>query len=235
MVAFTGAGISTESGIPDFRSPGGVWAASQPVYYQAFVASAEARQEAWRQKSIAYREFRECQPNDGHRILAAWEAAGWLRAVVTQNIDGLHQRAGSRRVIEVHGTALEVVCLDCGARFDAAPLMEQFEAAGRPPPCPHCAGLLKHATISFGQSLDQETWREAAQLCEMSDVLLAIGSSLVVEPAASLPRVAREGGAQLVIINRDPTPLDAHAGVVIASGIGAALRAIDAALAPSAS
>ncbi|MFO0867641.1 MAG: Sir2 family NAD-dependent protein deacetylase [Pirellulales bacterium] len=228
VVAFTGAGISTESGIPDFRSPGGIWANSKPVYFQDFLASAAARQEAWRQKSVAWREFHACGPNDGHRILADWERAGRLRAVVTQNIDGLHQRAGSQRVVELHGTALEIVCLDCGARFPTAPLMEAFDTAGVPPVCPRCRGVLKHATISFGQPLDEETWREAAQLCTMSDVLLAIGSSLVVEPAASLPRLAHEQDARLVIINRDPTPLDSLAACVLRCGIGEALTEIAA-------
>ncbi len=231
VVAFTGAGISTESGIPDFRSPGGIWANSTPVLYSDFIRSPAARQEAWRQKAVAFREFRDCGPNRGHELLAEWESQGRLRAVVTQNIDGLHQRAGSQRVIEVHGTALVVSCLECGARYPAVPLMERFDVDQRVPSCEKCGGLLKHATISFGQPLDQETWREAFSLCEMADVVLTLGSSLVVEPAASLPRAAAEGGGRLVIVNRDPTPLDPMAGAVIRAGIGETLSAIDAELA----
>ena len=230
VVAFTGAGISTESGIPDFRSPGGVWANSTPVLYQDFVRSAAARQEAWRQKAVAFREFRDCGPNQGHSLLAQWESRGLLRGLVTQNIDGLHQRAGSRRVLELHGTALEVVCLECGARYPSAPLMDRYELERHPPECERCQGMLKHATISFGQPLDDEVWRESLSLCAMADVLLAIGSSLVVEPAASLPRAAAQADAKLVIINRDPTPLDSRAAVTLRASIGQTLAAINEAL-----
>ncbi|MFO0904690.1 MAG: Sir2 family NAD-dependent protein deacetylase [Pirellulales bacterium] len=230
VVAFTGAGISTESGIPDFRSPGGVWATSKPVLYQDFLCSAAARQEAWRQKAVAFREFRDCGPNQGHLILADWESRGLLRGLVTQNIDGLHQRAGSRRVLELHGTALEVVCLECGARYPSAPLMDRYGLEQQPPACERCRGMLKHATISFGQPLDDEVWRDSLSLCAMADVLLAIGSSLVVEPAASLPRAAAEADAKLVVINRDPTPLDSRAAVTLHASIGETLAAIDEAL-----
>ncbi len=228
VVAFTGAGISTESGIPDFRSPGGVWASNQPVYYDDFLASADARYEYWRQKAIAHQDFKDAAPNPGHRVLADWEQQGHLTAVITQNIDGLHQLAGSRDVLELHGTAREIACLQCGARFDAEAMVASFLDEDRVPACPACPdGLLKHATISFGQSLDMSVLNRAATLSRRADVFLAIGSSLVVEPAASLPRLARQHGARLVIVNRDPTPLDDLADAVIHESIGATLQAID--------
>lgn len=230
VVAFTGAGISTESGIPDFRSPGGIWSQAQPVLYQEFLASRDARHEYWRQKAIAHADFMRAAPNVGHRTLAEWESRGLLRGVLTQNIDGLHQRAGCRQVLELHGTALRVSCLDCTASFDADPFVARFLAEQAPPPCPQCAGRLKHATISFGQMLDPVVLQTAFAWTRQSDVFFAIGSSLVVEPAASLPRLAAQSGARLVIINRDATPLDDLAQFVLNSPIGPTLAAIDAKL-----
>ncbi len=226
-VAFTGAGISTESGVPDFRSPGGIWAQSTPVYFDDFVASAESRYEYWRQKSIGHREFIDCPPNAGHQALARWQQQGRLRGVITQNIDGLHQMAGSTEVVELHGTAREIACLDCRARYEAGPLVDRFLAEDTPPACAECSGLLKHATISFGQSLDPQVLETAGQWCEAADLLLAMGSSLVVEPAASLPRLAKAHGARLVIINRDPTDQDRLADAVVHASIGETLTAID--------
>lgn len=227
-VAFTGAGISTESGIPDFRSPGGIWATSQPVYFDDFVASADARREYWRQKSIAHRDFSDAQPNLGHRVLAKWEQTGRLQAIITQNIDGLHQIAGSRSVWELHGTARAVTCLDCAARFpDVEGLVNQFLATDKPPICPQCGGIMKHATVSFGQSLPTDVLEAASEASRRADLFLAMGSSLVVHPAASLPALAREQGARLVIINRDPTPLDGLADAVIHASIGETLQRID--------
>ncbi|MFV1967021.1 MAG: NAD-dependent deacetylase [Pirellulaceae bacterium] len=226
-VTFTGAGISTESGIPDFRSPGGVWATSQPVYFDEFMRSATARHEYWRQKDATHEDFMNSDPNAGHQILAQWERDGRLRAVITQNIDGLHQVAGSEAVLELHGTARSVSCLDCGARFEAGPMMERFRAEDRPPDCPECGGLLKHATISFGQKLPSDVLRESTHLSEQADLFLAMGSSLVVQPAASLPPLAKQNGARLVIINRDPTPLDELADAVIHGSIGETLTQIN--------
>jgi NAD-dependent deacetylase len=225
-VAFTGAGVSTESGIPDFRSPGGVWAQNKPVLYQEYLASAAARYESWRQRSITHAEFRAARPNDGHKVLAQWEREGRIRGVITQNIDGLHQIAGSRRVLELHGTARETACLDCGARFDADPMVRRFLEEDQVPPCPSCGGMLKHATVSFGQPLPRDVLEEAVALAESADVFLAIGSSLVVEPAASLPRIAHRCGARLVILNRDETPLDPLADVVVRHSIGRTLNLI---------
>lgn len=228
-VAFTGAGISTESGIPDFRSPGGVWSKYRTVYFDEFLESAEARHEYWRQKCEAHREFAAAGPNAGHRVLAEWESAGRIRGVITQNIDELHQQAGSRNVLELHGTARRAACLDCSARFDIEPFVAQFLAENRVPDCPECGGRLKHATISFGQSLPAEVLMNANRWSREADLFLAIGSSLVVTPAADLPRNAKERGARLVIINRDPTPLDYLADATLSGSIGAVLTAIAAA------
>jgi NAD-dependent deacetylase len=226
-IAFTGAGISTESGIPDFRSPGGVWAKNQPVLYQDFLASADSRYEYWRQKSEAHTDMAPAQPNVGHQTLAHWESAGMLQAVVTQNIDGLHQLAGSSHVLELHGTACQIACLDCGARFDTSPMVADFLANDRVPDCPKCGGRLKHATVSFGQSLPEDVINEAAELAQQAQVYLAIGSSLVVQPAAGLPELAKQTGARLVLINRDSTPLDEIADIVIREPIGETLASID--------
>jgi NAD-dependent deacetylase len=227
-VAFTGAGISTESGIPDFRSPGGVWATSQPVYFDDFLSSAVARHEYWRQKSIAHRDFSDAQPNLGHRILAKWEQSGRLESIITQNIDGLHQIAGSRSVCELHGTARAVVCLDCAERYsDVESLVNEFLATDQPPSCPECSGIMKHATVSFGQSLPTDVLDAATLASERAAVFLAMGSSLVVQPAASLPLLARDHGARLVIINRDPTPLDDQADAVVHAPIGETLEKLD--------
>lgn len=226
-VAFTGAGISTESGIPDFRSPGGVWARSQPVYFDELLRSAEARKEYWRQKSETHREFIAASPNVGHRTLAEWEARGRLRGVITQNIDGLHRAAGSRSILELHGTALFVSCLSCEARFDAGLMVDRFLAEGEPPACPECGGLTKHATVSFGQSLPPNVLNEAADWAQSCRVFLAIGSSLVVYPAAELPEVAKRHGARLVIVNRTATPLDSMADLVIRESIGETFAALE--------
>ncbi len=226
-VVFTGAGISTESGIPDFRSPNGIWATSQPVYFDDFVASQESRYEYWRQKSVAHRDFADSQPNLGHTLLAQWQAAGNLQAVITQNIDGLHQLAGSTRVIELHGTARQIACLQCEQRYDAEPIVKQFLDTDQVPSCDQCGGMLKHATISFGQSLQPEVLESATTLARTADLLLVLGSSLVVEPAASLPRLAKQQGARVVIVNRDETPQDATADQVFHESIGAALETIN--------
>lgn len=220
MVAFTGAGISTESGIPDFRSPGGVWATNQPVFFDDFLNNPRARHEYWRQKAAAHPDFAAAVPNVAHKTLAAWESAGVLRGVITQNIDGLHQAAGSRSVLELHGTARNVSCLDCTWQDTADRWVALFLQDNRVPDCPSCGGLLKHATVSFGQVLPEDILAKALDWTHESDVFLALGSSLVVHPAATLPRLAREHGAALVIINRDPTPLDDVADIVIQASLG---------------
>jgi NAD-dependent deacetylase len=229
-VVFTGAGISTESGIPDFRSPGGVWSRNRPVYYQEFLSSAEARHEYWRQKSEATDDFLRARPNPGHHIIAKWEAEGRIAGVLTQNIDGLHQEAGSRRVFELHGTARWIQCVDCDDRFEPLPLIEKFRADKIVPPCPSCGGRLKSATVSFGQGMPAGVMKDSVRLAENSDLFLAIGSSLVVYPAAELPQLAARAGARLVIINRDPTDQDGCAAAVARDSIGKVLLQIDEAL-----
>jgi len=176
---------------------------------------------------VAHQDFVQATPNPGHRTLAAWQASGRLRAVITQNIDGLHQLAGSTDVVELHGTALFIACLQCHERYDADPLVRQFLDTQQIPPCLACGGVLKHATISFGQALDGRVLDRATQLAREADLLLAMGSSLVVYPAAALPELAREHGARLVIINRDATLLDSRADLVIRNSIGQTLVEID--------
>ena len=228
-VAFTGAGISTDSGIPDFRSPGGVWSRSQPVMFQDFLAKPEARREYWRQKCRSHGDFAAAKPNAGHRVLARWEQAGLLWGVITQNIDGLHQMAGNhpQNVLELHGTNRAIQCLDCRERYDPEPLVKEFLETDVVPDCPRCGGMLKHATISFGQALPPEVLDEAVGRSRECRLFLAVGSSLVVEPAASLPRLAHATGARLVIINRDPTGQDEIADLVLHESIADSLVGID--------
>lgn len=229
-VVFTGAGISTESGIPDFRSPGGVWSRNKPVYYQDFLNSAAARFEYWRQKAEAAGDFERAEPNVAHLAIARWEQAGRIVGVITQNIDNLHQQAGSQRVLEVHGTVRWIVCIDCDARYEPQPLLESFRNNQRVPECAGCGGRLKSATISFGQPMPEDVMTEATQWSRESDLFIAIGSSLVVYPAAGLPELARRSGARVVIINRDPTDQDSTAAAVLHESIGATLRGIDESL-----
>ena len=222
-IAFTGAGISTESGIADFRSPGGIWSRYQPVLFRDFMSSEDSRRQYWKMKKEGYHEIKMAKPNDGHLALANLEAAGKIVAVITQNIDGLHQEAGSRRVLELHGTNRYCLCLDCDARYDPDEIQKRLEAGVEIPLCDHCGGLVKSATISFGQSLPADVLAEAFDLSMSTDLVLAIGSSLVVEPAASIPLQAKNNGARLVIINNAETPLDRLADVVIHQPIGATL------------
>lgn len=223
-VAFTGAGISTESGIPDFRSPGGLWSKQAPVMYDDFLRSRAARQRYWLQRNELYRQCRDARPNAGHLALAQWEATGLVRAIITQNIDGLHQDAGSRRVLELHGTNRIVACVQCGKEWDPEEICRWIDAGNAAPDCDACGGPLKSKTISFGQAMPAEVMFEASKLAREADLFLAIGSSLVVEPAASLPRIAAYSGATLVIINRDPTPLDNLAKLVLREPIGLTLQ-----------
>ena len=228
--AFTGAGISTESGIPDFRSPGGVWSKNRTIYFDDFCQNADDRYEYWRQKSIAHRDFAAASPNFTHAQLAMLESTGRLDGVITQNIDGLHHQAGSANVIELHGTARKIACLSCDWNDRADDWVALFLTEDRVPDCPACSGIIKHATISFGQSLDQSTLQAAADLAANADLFLVMGSSLVVEPAASLPRIAKQNGARLVIINRDSTPLDAIADLVIHEPLGQVFQLLNGCL-----
>jgi NAD-dependent deacetylase len=225
IVGFTGAGISTESGIPDFRSPNGIWATNRMIDYGEFINSRAGRIEYWRQKVLMWPEMRDAQPNAGHRAFVELERRDRLRAMITQNIDGLHQRAGNRSdlVIELHGTTAEAVCLTCGDRIPMDEAVKRVEEGDPAPECDHCGGLLKPATISFGQAMPAREMQLAAEAAKDCDVFLAAGSSLVVYPAAALPELAKRYGAALIIINRTPTPMDAIADLVINDEIGKTL------------
>jgi len=226
-VAFTGAGISTESGIPDFRSPGGVWSKNTPVMYQDFLSDPAERRRYWRMRTESMKTMLHARPNVGHELLARWEDNGRIAALITQNIDELHQRAGSRRVLELHGTAMTVGCLSCDKRWPATVIQERVIAGDEEPTCDECSGILKSLTISFGQAMPEDVMRDAKALAQDCDLFIAIGSSLVVQPAAALPAIARTCGARLAIINRDPTPLDDMADIVIRAPIGDTLTQIE--------
>lgn len=225
IVVFTGAGISTESGIPDFRSPGGIWTKYQPIYFQDFLTSEEMRRESWRRKFATERAFAAAEPNRGHRAVARLVADGKCSSVITQNIDGLHQASGvpDRQVIEVHGNSTYASCLDCGERYELEPIRAAFQRDETLPVCGACEGLVKTATISFGQPMPEDKMLSARRECEACDLFLAIGSSLVVHPAAGLPVIAKERGALLVILNRDETPVDGYADFVLNEEIGPVL------------
>lgn len=227
-VAFTGAGISTECGIPDFRSPGGLWTRNRPIDFDTFLTQRPMRDEAWRRRFAMEEAFGAAKPGRGHRLLATLVAEGRLAGIVTQNIDGLHQAAGvpSEKLVELHGNTTYATCLDCGERYDIAWVRRRFEAAGeRAPDCPRCDGPIKTATISFGQPMPAEAMAQARDLTQVCDVFLALGSSLVVWPAAGFPAQAKQCGATLVIINREATAFDAVADLVIHADIGDVLEA----------
>jgi NAD-dependent deacetylase len=220
-VAFTGAGLSTESGIPDFRSSDSAWRRHSPVPFKDFLADADARALAWRRKFAMDDLTAGARPGRGHRALARLMADDVLGDIVTQNIDGLHEAAGApaERIVELHGNGGYAACLSCGARHELADLRPRFEATGLAPECA-CGGPVKSATIAFGQAMPQEALRRARRASLNCDLYLAIGSSLVVYPAAAFPVLAKENGAALVIVNREPTPLDAAADLVLRGDIG---------------
>lgn len=227
IVVFTGAGISTESGIPDFRSPQGLWSKMAPIPFADFVASADARREAWRRKKIIDADMIDALPNRGHRAVAALVRRGRCPCVVTQNIDGLHQRAGipDPQVVELHGNGTYAACLDCGRRHALRPIMAAFDRDGTLPLCTHCGGIVKTATISFGQAMPVEAMRRAERAARDCDLFLVLGSSLVVHPAAGFPLLAKRAGAKLAIVNREPTVQDEFADLVVHAAIGATLGA----------
>jgi NAD-dependent deacetylase len=226
-VVFTGAGISTESGIPDFRSPGGIWSRHKPVYFDDFMASEARRRDYWRLKFLVDRDIREAKPNTGHLAVAKLVRSGKVGHVITQNVDGLHQASGipEGQVIELHGNTTYATCLDCGKRFELGPIRTAFERDESLPACDHCRGIVKTATVSFGQAMPPDAMRRAEEATLACDLFLAVGSSLVVYPAAGFPELARRSGARLVILNRDPTPLDALADLVLNTEIGPTLAA----------
>jgi len=227
-VVFTGAGISTESGIPDFRSPGGIWEQYKPINFQDFVASEQMRIESWRRRFAMDEMLRAARPNEGHLAVARLVQTGKVSAVITQNIDELHQAAGvpPEKVIELHGSTMYATCLDCAKRFELEAIRPVFEQEQKAPACDACAGMIKTATVSFGQSMpvaEMEAARDEAMAC---DLFFSLGSSLVVYPAAGFPEIAKRNGARLVIINRDPTGMDHMADLVIHDDIGKTLSAV---------
>jgi NAD-dependent deacetylase len=226
IVPFTGAGISTECGIPDFRSPGGIWTKMRPIEFGDFLASQDMRDESWRRRFAMEEQFGGASPGRGHLALASLYRAGKVPAVVTQNIDNLHQASGiaAEHVVELHGNTTYATCLDCAKRYELSWVRQRMAAAGgRSPDCPDCDGHIKTATISFGQAMPDGPMRRAQELAESCDLFVAIGSSLVVWPAAGFPLLAKRNGARLVIVNRDPTDFDDIADLVVRHDIGAAL------------
>jgi NAD-dependent deacetylase len=218
--AFTGAGISTESGISDFRSKGGVWDRYRIVTYQEFIASHDARVEYWSMKKELFNEMKDAKPNKAHIALARLEKKGKLKCLITQNIDGLHQDAGSSMVVELHGTNRKAVCLDCGETWPIEDIQARLEAGDIDPACGKCEGFIKPATVSFGQPMPEQEMIRAFDCAVKCDLLLMIGSSLQVEPAASIPREARQAGARLIYINRTPTPTDNLAEIIFNENAG---------------
>jgi NAD-dependent deacetylase len=231
LVVFTGAGISTESGIPDFRSPGGVWSRMQPIYFQDFVSDPGKRREAWERTFSGRAGWVGRRPNAGHEAVARLVAQGKATCVITQNVDNLHQASGvpADRIVELHGNASYAACLDCGERHELADLKAGFLATGEIPGCRRCGGLVKTATISFGQAMPAEPMARAEAASLDCDAFLVLGSSLVVHPAAGFPLLAKRNGAQLAIVNREPTDLDGVADLVLHDEIGPAMTAAAAA------
>jgi NAD-dependent protein deacetylase/lipoamidase len=227
IVPFTGAGISTECGIPDFRSPGGIWTKLAPIPFDEFMSSQAARDESWRRRFAMQDQFGAAKPGRGHRALASLFRSGRSPAVVTQNIDNLHQASGIPRecVVELHGNTTYAICLDCAKRYELDWVRAAFEQSeGRAPECPDCLGYIKTATVSFGQAMPQDEMQRAEELTLACDLFLAIGSSLVVWPAAGFPLMAKRKGARLAIINREPTEFDDLADLVVRHDIGAVLE-----------
>lgn len=227
VLIFTGAGISTESGIPDFRSPGGVWSKMTPIYYQDFVSSRDQRRESWKRVFNKTAGWTGAQPNSGHFAVAKLVDMGKVPCVVTQNVDNLHQDSGiaDDRVIEIHGNASYAKCLNCGKRYEFEDLKPRYEA-DEDLTCLFCEGLLKSATISFGQAMPEQKMALAETYAEAADLCIAIGSSLVVYPAANIPIIAKQTGADYVIVNRDPTEQDPYADLVLNTEIGPLLSEV---------
>lgn len=226
VVPFTGAGISTECGIPDFRSPGGIWTKMAPIQFDDFLASREMRDESWRRRFAMQDQFGGATPGRGHLALSALYRAGKVPGVITQNIDNLHQASGISpdHVVELHGNTTYATCLDCAARYELDWVRTRFDrSGGRAPNCPACDGFIKTATVSFGQAMPEVAMQEAQRLTLACDLFVAIGSSLVVWPAAGFPLMAKRNGAAFVIINREATEFDDIADLVIRDDIGTAL------------
>ena len=224
-VVFTGAGISTESGIPDFRSPGGIWTRMMPVQFQDYIADPAARRVSWERRFEMEETWNAVKPNAGHLAVAELVRRGIVAAVITQNIDSLHQAAGvpESQVIEIHGSTRYAKCLTCGTRVEIGDIRRHFERHGDAPDCSLCGGIIKTATISFGQAMPETEMERAQQVSLAADLMLVAGSSLVVYPAAAFPLAAKRAGARFVILNRDETEQDPYADLVLHREIGPTL------------
>ena len=222
IVVFTGAGISTESGIPDFRSPGGVWTRYRPISYQEYLSSESARIEAWKRRLDGWEQYKNAKPNVGHYFVHTLDAKGKLIGVITQNVDGLHSQAGlpDEKIVELHGSNRKVLCLKCERIYDPDEIMRKLVGDFEAPRCDACGGVLKSATVSFGQAMPEDAMRRAQEWTEEAGVFIVMGSSLQVQPAASFPVEAKRNGALLAIINREPGPLDEIADFVHHGAIG---------------
>jgi len=227
ILVFSGAGLSTESGIPDFRSPGGVWSKYDPsdFHFEKIISDEKARVKYWQMSTEFYQTMKDAVPNRAHLAIKALEDTGKLLAIVTQNIDWLHHRAGnsSDKIIEIHGTAFSVSCLSCGKRYERDDIQERIKSGVKVPYCDDCSGILKPDTISFGQAMPEDKMAQAIRHARECDLCIVLGSSLVVYPAASVPVSAVESGAKLMIINRDETELDSMAELVIHESVSKAL------------
>ena len=227
ILVFSGAGMSTESGIPDFRSPGGVWSKYDPsdFYFDKIISSEKAREKYWEMSTEFYATMKDAVPNHAHLAIRAIEESGKLLVIVTQNIDNLHHKAGNspERIIEIHGTAFSVSCLSCGKKYDRNDIQERLNSGVKVPYCDDCEGILKPDTISFGQAMPEDKMADALMYARECDLCIVLGSSLVVYPAASVPAHAVQNGATLIIINRDETPLDAEADLVCHESLSKAL------------
>ena len=228
IVAFTGAGISTQSGIPDFRGTDGIWSKYKPISFDEFVASKSARVESWRRKAFLYEDLKRAKPNRGHVAVATLDKKGILLAVITQNVDGLHQSSGidDEKIIEIHGNATRAACIDCKFSLPIEPILEKFKKKGLPPNCEKCGGLMKSATISFGQRMPEHAMKKSHEAAKTCDLFIVLGSSLVVYPAADLPLIAKKNNATLVIVNRERTDHDRFADLVINDEIGSVLGTV---------
>jgi NAD-dependent deacetylase len=227
-VIFTGAGMSTESGIPDFRSPGGIWTKMQPIEFKDYLSDPQARRLSWQRRLEMEETWNTVKPNAGHRAVSELVACGKASHVITQNIDGLHQQSGVpvEKLVELHGSTRYAKCLDCGTRIEIPQILAHFTVHGDAPDCTHCGGLVKTATISFGQPMPEGEMARADAAVRACDLMLVLGSSLVVYPAARFPLQAKRQGAGLVILNREETPLDGDADLVINAEIGPTLQSV---------
>jgi NAD-dependent deacetylase len=222
IVVFTGAGISTESGIPDFRSPGGIWTRYRPVTFQEYLSSESARVEAWKRRLDGWEQYKKAKPNIGHFFVQSLSVKEKLIGLITQNVDGLHSMAGlpDEQIVELHGSNRKVICLNCGKEFDPERIINQLVGDFSAPRCDSCGGILKSATVSFGQAMPEQAMRRAQEWTAQAEIFIVMGSSLQVQPAASFPVLAKHNGALLAIINREAGPLDDMADFVHNGAIG---------------